>query len=63
LVRAGQFATAEQVFREDLRRHPRNPRSLFGLSEALAGQKKDTSAIQRDFAAVWKGGSLSLALF
>ncbi len=55
LLRAGQTAQAEQVFREDLRRNPRNPRSLFGLSQALAAQNKDASAIQRDFGAAWKG--------
>jgi tetratricopeptide (TPR) repeat protein len=59
LFRAGQFAQAEQVFRDDLRRNPRNPRSLFGLSEALAAQKKDGSAIRRDFEAAWKGDRLS----
>ena len=55
LLRAGQPSKAEQVFREDLRRNSRNPRSLFGLSQALSAQNKDASAVQRDFAAVWKG--------
>ncbi len=31
MLRAGHYAQAELVFREDLRRNPRNPRSLFGL--------------------------------
>ncbi len=39
LLRASRFAEAESVFREDLVRNPRNPRSLFGLAEALAGQR------------------------
>lgn len=40
LLRAGQYASAEEVFREDLRRNPRNPRSIFGLLESLKDQKK-----------------------
>jgi hypothetical protein len=39
-----QAAQAEQVFREDLRRNPRNPGSLFGLCKALEAQKKDYEA-------------------
>jgi tetratricopeptide (TPR) repeat protein len=31
----GQIPAAEQIFREDLQRNPRNPRSLFGLLQAL----------------------------
>ena len=31
LLMNGDAAGAEKVFREDLDRHPRNPRSLFGL--------------------------------
>ena len=38
-------AEAETVFREDLvAHHPRNPRSLFGLWQALAAQKKTSAA-------------------
>src|SRR5213079_3350567 len=40
LLRSGDFVAAEQVFRADLSRNPKNPRSLFGLAEALKGQKK-----------------------
>ncbi|GAC1412086.1 MAG: tetratricopeptide repeat protein [Candidatus Velthaea sp.] len=35
LLRAGHSAEAAQVFRDDLARNPGNPRSLFGLREAL----------------------------
>jgi tetratricopeptide (TPR) repeat protein len=56
LLRAGQAAEAEQVFREDLRRNRRNGRSLFGLVESLKAQKKDTEAdlVSRQFARAWK---------
>ena len=35
LLMNGDAAGAEKVFREDLDRNPRNPRSLFGLQQAL----------------------------
>ncbi len=35
LLISGDAAGAEKVFREDLERNPRNPRSLFGLHQAL----------------------------
>jgi tetratricopeptide (TPR) repeat protein len=55
LLRSGDAVQAEQVFREDLRRNPRNPRSLFGLSEALSAQKKDATPTRQEFEAAWKG--------
>jgi tetratricopeptide (TPR) repeat protein len=58
----GDAAGAEKVFREDLDRHPRNPRSLFGLEAALKAQKRDYDAafVQKRFLASWKGGPLKL---
>src|SRR5262245_7167126 len=35
LLLSGKAGDAERIFREDLERHPRNPRSLFGLHESL----------------------------
>lgn len=48
---------AEQVFREDLGRNPRNPRSLFGLSKALDAQQKayEADLVRQSFDAAWKG--------
>ena len=40
LLLAGNAAEAERVFRDDLVRHPRNARSLFGLHESLVKQGK-----------------------
>jgi len=60
LIRNGQFAEAEQVFREDLKRNPNNPRSLFGLAEARKKQKKSASAAMADFKRYWRGGALSV---
>jgi tetratricopeptide (TPR) repeat protein len=55
-------AGAEKVFREDLDRHPRNPRSLFGLEQALKAQNRDYDAgfVQKQFQASWKGGATQL---
>jgi len=58
LLRNQQASEAEQVFRDDLRRNPRNPRSLFGLYRALEAQQKTYQAelVRRSFEAAWKGG-------
>ena len=41
LMKAGRFAEAEQVYRDDLARLPENGWSLFGLAESLREQKKN----------------------
>jgi tetratricopeptide (TPR) repeat protein len=57
LLLNGNATEAEKVFREDLERNPRNPRSLFGLSEALKAQKRDYDAqfVEKQLDAAWKG--------
>jgi tetratricopeptide (TPR) repeat protein len=62
LLMNGDAPAAEKVFREDIDRHPRNPRSLYGLQEALKAQKRDYDAgfVQKQFQASWKGGSTPL---
>ena len=57
LLMTGDNAGAEKVFREDLERHPRNPRSLWGLNQALKAQGRDYDAafVQKQFDAAWKG--------
>jgi len=64
LLMSGDAAGAEKVFREDLDRNPRNPRSLWGLHQALVQQKRDYDAgfVQKQFDASWKGGSAELKL-
>jgi tetratricopeptide (TPR) repeat protein len=64
LLMSGDAAGAEKVFREDLERNPRNPRSLFGLHQALLEQKRDYDAgfVQKQFDASWKGGADALKL-
>jgi len=55
LLRAGRPADAERAFREDLRRNPRNPRSLYGLAAALRAQKEEDAAVLAEFNRGWKG--------
>ncbi len=64
LLMNGDAAGAEKVFREDLERNPRNPRSLWGLHQALLLQKRDYDAgfVQKQFEASWKGGPTALKL-
>ncbi len=62
LLMNGDSAAAEKVFREDLDRHPRNPRSLFGLEQALKAQKRDYDAgfVEKQFRESWNGGNIPL---
>ena len=64
LLLAGQHGQAERVFRDDLERHPRNPRSLFGLRESLARQGRDADAalVQQAFDDTWKNADVGLSL-
>ena len=64
LLMKGDAAGAEQVFRDDLDRNPRNPRSLFGLQQALKAQGRDYDAgfIEKQFQNSWKGGEGQLKM-
>lgn len=62
LLMNGDAKAAEQVFREDLVKNPRNPRSLFGLQRALREQGRDSDAwfVEKEFRESWKGGELKV---
>jgi tetratricopeptide (TPR) repeat protein len=62
LLMNGDAAGGEKVFRADLDRNPRNPRSLFGLQQALKSQGRnyDAGFVQKEFDSAWKGGSAPL---
>lgn len=64
LFRCGQLAEAERVFREDVVRNPRNPRSLFGLWKVLECEKRTADAgwVKREFQAAWKGAASDLRI-
>jgi len=59
LLMNGDARGAEVVFREDLVKNQRNPRSLFGLQQALKAQQRDTDAwfVEKQFHDAWKGGN------
>ena len=58
----GDAAGAEKVFRADLDRNPRNPRSLFGLQQTLKAQDKnyDAGFVESEFRDSWKGADVKV---
>jgi tetratricopeptide (TPR) repeat protein len=53
LLKAGQAAEAEKVFRDDLKDFPDCGWQLFGLQESLRAQRKDTEEVSRQFRKAW----------
>jgi Flp pilus assembly protein TadD len=55
LMRSGRYADAEAVYREELTKHPRNGRALFGLAEALdkQGNASATGLVRKEFESAW----------
>jgi len=64
LLADGQAAEAERVFREDLARHARSGRSLYGLVAALQAQQKaaDAAWAEAQFEAAWKDADTKVRL-
>jgi tetratricopeptide (TPR) repeat protein len=63
LLRAKQFAQAEDVFRQDLTINPRSGRSLYGLWQTLLAQKKGSAAAaEKEFREAWKNADVQLDL-
>lgn len=62
LLEAGDAKGAEEVFRRDLELTPRNPRSLFGLHEALMRQNRAYEAqwVEQEFESAWRGADVQL---
>lgn len=63
LLESGQAAEAEQIYRQDLERHPENGWSLHGLAEALRvqGQTAEADAVQVRFEAAWEAASIDIS--
>jgi tetratricopeptide (TPR) repeat protein len=63
LLQKGEFADAEKVYREELRRNPENGWSLYGLSEALAAQDRDEEAaeVHERFERAWANADVTLS--
>lgn len=64
LLMNGDAPGAEAVFRADLAKYPRNPRSLFGLQQALEkqGRNYDAGFVQKQFQSAYKGDPKQLKL-
>ena len=64
LLRSGNYAEAERVFRADLERNRHSGRSLYGLMETLKAQKKTQAAAvaQREFEQAWKNADTKLSV-
>jgi tetratricopeptide (TPR) repeat protein len=62
LMAAGRAADAEAVYREDLRRHPENGWSLFGLEQALRAQGRtdDATATDARFKKAWTRADIQI---
>ena len=55
LLAAGRARQAEAAFRQDLRRHPENGRSLYGLAKSLEAQNRtrEASEVEARFRKAW----------
>jgi Flp pilus assembly protein TadD len=64
LLRNGNAAEAEAVFRAALVKHPRDGRLLFGLWQSLKAQKRDNEAalVEQQFNTAWKDATVKLRL-
>ncbi len=61
LLTAGKPAAAERAFRDDLKKHVGNPRSLYGVFLSLEAQRKGTAAeARRAFDAAWSDADVVL---
>jgi tetratricopeptide (TPR) repeat protein len=64
LLLSGKAFAAEGVFREDLKQHPNNPRSHFGLWKSLEAQQKTAEAqtVHAEFDKAWKNTDVTLKI-
>jgi tetratricopeptide (TPR) repeat protein len=64
LLRAGNAGETEAVFREGVRRSPRNGRMLFGLMESLKAQGKAEQAewVRKEYEAAWAKADVKLTI-
>jgi hypothetical protein len=63
LLKSGNAADAEAVYRDDLGHHPNNGWSLYGLARSLEMQSRTAEArtTQQQFDAAWKNADVKLA--
>src|SRR5262249_41627820 len=63
LLAAGRAREAETVYWQDLRKHPENGWSLYGLAQAQAaqGRERDAAETRARFAKAWANADVTLA--
>lgn len=64
LWRDKKYKEAEEVFRQDLSKHPRNGRSLFGLMMSLIKQSKENGTywVKKEYEEAWKYSDAILSM-
>jgi hypothetical protein len=64
LLKSGDAVRAVQIFREDLKRWPRNGWGLYGLEQSLRAQGRSQAAddVGRQFTEAWKQADVKLDL-
>ncbi|MEX2494720.1 MAG: tetratricopeptide repeat protein [Woeseia sp.] len=60
LLRSGDAAAAERIYRRDLEDYPHNGWSMYGLIQSLTAQGKDASHMQDMFDKVWSQADVTL---
>ncbi len=60
LIEAGDFIQAEMVYRDNLKKFPKNGWALLGLKQSLQMQGKDYGEIQKAFDQAWRNADVSL---
>lgn len=60
LLQAGDAAAAEAVYREDLKRFPRNGWALYGLVQSLKAQGKDPASVEKELQTAWSAADIKL---
>ncbi len=63
LLAAKKDAIAEAVYRDDLKRNPDNPRSLYGLAQSLRaeGKAQEAAKVEARFTKEWSHADIRLA--
>jgi Tfp pilus assembly protein PilF len=64
LLRSGDAAGAEDVFRTELARHPNSPRALYGLARALetAGKKSEAKTADEAYRKAARAADVKLSV-
>ena len=58
---SNQPGEAEKVFQENLKQYPRNGWAMYGLSQALESQNKDSSNARKQFETIWQNADIELS--